>query len=70
MRVRLCQDLLCIRDLIISSHWIYNYSKTPIYRVFWGKGNNRGKSGFAANRNFACLQYAYKALFGGINWPR
>ena len=42
-----------------------NYSKTPIYRGFWGKGNNRGKSGFAVNRGFACLQYAYQALFGG-----
>ena len=24
-----------------------------------GKGNIRGKSGFAVNRSFACLKYAY-----------
>ena len=32
----------------------YSMSKTPIYL---GKGNIRGKSGFAVNRGFACLQY-------------
>ena len=31
------------------------YSKTPIYRGFWEKGNIRGKSGFAVNRGFVCL---------------
>ena len=28
------------------------YSKTPIYRGVWGKGNIRGKSGSAVNRGF------------------
>ena len=28
------------------------YSKTPIYRGVWGKGNIRGKSGSALNRGF------------------
>ena len=28
------------------------YSKTPIYRGFWGKANLRGKPGFAVNRGF------------------
>ena len=32
--------------------------KTDLPRVL-GKGNVRGKSGFAVNRGFACLKYAY-----------
>ena len=40
-----------------------NYRPYPeilgIYRGFWEKGYNRGKSGFAVNRGSACLQYAY-----------
>ena len=36
---------------------LYKYSKTPIYRGVWGKGNIRGKSGFAVNRGFVCLHY-------------
>ena len=28
------------------------YSKTPIYRGFWGQAKTRGKSGSAVNRGF------------------
>ena len=33
------------------------YSKTPIYRGVWGKGNSRGISGFAVNRGFTVLVF-------------
>ena len=39
----------CILAIVTSITW---YSKTPIYRGFWGQGNNRGKSGSAVNRGF------------------
>ena len=29
-----------------------NYSKTPIYRGFWGQAKTRGKSGSAVDRGF------------------
>ena len=45
------------------------FSITDLPRVL-GKRNIHGISGFAVNRGFACLQYVYKALSVGRNWPR
>ena len=50
------------------SHTRKNYSKTPIYRGVWGKGNTRGKSGSAVNRGFVwctLCNYVCLVLFGG-----
>ena len=51
VRIRV-RDL--VRVLILP---IIIYSKTPIYRGVWGKGNIRGKSWFTVNRGFVCLHF-------------
>ena len=41
-----------VRRRSIFEKNIYRYSKTPIYRGFWGQAKTRGKSGSAVNRGF------------------
>ena len=40
------------RYILVNLKLCIRYSKTPIYRGGWGKGNIRGKSGSAVNRGF------------------
>ena len=49
--------LLCFEN-------VYFITVKPRLTAGFGAGNIRGKSGFAVNRGFTCLQYAYKPYLG------
>ena len=54
--------------IIVLSTGISWYSKTPIYRGVWGKGNIRGKSGSAVNRGFVwCTLCMFSPIWGERN---